>query len=83
MTKRKGEMIANKGRQTLDFFWRANSTFRTFWPHTGKSDLNIWKDSYRVANVQNLHIQDLLNLQDKPGELIVAQPHFSLKLNPY
>ena len=70
--------------KTLEFLFFGKIQVKFFfWPQTGKSDLNIWKDSYRVVIVQHLRTQDLLHLQDKSGELFVAQPHLSLKLNPY
>jgi len=83
--KKKGNdfILSTKGVKTLEFFLKSEFQFWIFWPQTGKSDLNIWKDSYKVVNVQHLRIQDLLRLQDKSGELLVAQPHLSLKLNPY
>ena len=82
--KKKGNdfILLTKGVKTLEFFFEEQISVWIFWPQTGKSDLNIWKDSYKVVNVQHLRIQDLLHLQDKSGELLVAQPHSSLKLNP-
>ena len=69
--------------QPWNFYSLAKTSFNFLWPQTGKSDLKIWKDSYRVVNVQHLRTQDLLHLQDTSGELFVTQPYSSHKLNPY
>ena len=81
--KKKGNdlILSKKGVKNLGIFFE-DFSFEFFWPQTGKSDLNIWKDFYRVVNVQHLRIQEPLHLQDKSRELLVAQPYFSLKLNP-
>ena len=81
----KGEWFytVNKGSQKPWNFFLGEFQFWILCPQTGKSDLNIWKDSYRVLHVQHLRIQDPLHLQDKSGEILVPQPDFSLKLNLY